>query len=695
MRASAEPPPPGALDGALLDALFLRSPYSVALYDREGRVARANAEYERHWDIRVADIPPSFSLFSDAQLIAAGVLPDILRAYEGEHTVLPPVRYDARQATGTDGRSVWTQGHCYPVRDASGAVTHVAIAHIDVSALVAAETSLQALNDELDTEREALDRIISSERAARLRSEQLQSVTSSLSGALTLDQVATVILRAGVDALGAASGSVYLLDATGTALELIAAEGLPEQVRATWASIALTDTAPAAAAAQQRHPVLLRSQEECERRYPGCPGLADVREHPVVVATPLVVGGRGLGVGVLTFQWSGTTALDDAADFAFLESLAGQATLAVERARLYHAERDAHAIAERAVDRIRRVQRLTARLNEAVTEEQIADVILQGALTAVGADAGSLAMVQRDDNDAPVQFRTLRITGFGEDLEQRYRDFPVQPGRPASDAVLERRIVLVGSASEWRTSFPMAPEDLSGMGFTAFTALPVIANDRVLAVLTFSFRNERFFDEGTQAFLATIAEQCALALERQRLHELELRQNAEHAALLETIEEAFIALDREHRVTYVNARAERMMGRALSSLRGRSLYESFPDTTGTPIDGAIRSALAQRKAAQVESFWVALGCWVDARAYPAPDGVSLVCQDISARRRAQDATGFLAEASRLLSASLDYSATLSAVADAAVPRLGDWCTVSIIEDPTSETWPPRVERVRG
>jgi PAS domain S-box-containing protein len=693
LGSSAEPPPPGALDGALLDALFLQSPYSVALYDREGRVAAANGAYERHWGIRVADMPPSLSLFSDAQLLTAGVMPSIRRAYAGEYVVLPPVRDDAQQATGADGRAVWTQGHCCPVRGASGEVTHVAIVHIDVSALVSAENALQALNDELDTEREALDRIIASERAARLRSEQLQSVTSSLSGALTLDQVGAVILQAGVDALGAASGSVYLLNAGGTALELIAAVGLPDDVRSAWASIALDETAPAAAAAQLRHPVLLRSVDECERRYPGVPGLADVSAHPVVVATPLLVDGRGLGVGVLTFQWATPSALDDAADFAFLESLAGQGTLAVERARLYHAEREAHGIAERAVDRIRRVQRLTARLNEAITLEQIADVIFEGALNAVGADAGTLAIVQRGDNDAPVLFRTLRSAGFGEALTNRYRDFPVNPGRPVSDAVLERRIVLVGSAEEWRRSFPHAPEDLSTVGFTAFMALPVIANDRVLAVLTFSFRNERLFDEGAQAFLATIAEQCALALERQRLHELELRQNAENAALLETIEEAFIALDREHRITYVNARAERMLGVALSSLRGRSLYETCPGMAGTAIDEAIRSALVQRKAAQTECFWNALGCWVDARAYPAPDGISLVCQDISARRRAQGAAAFLAEASSLLSASLDYTATLSAVADAAVPRLGDWCLMSIVEDPTSDAWPPRVARV--
>jgi PAS domain S-box-containing protein len=52
-----------------------------------------------------------------------------------------------------------------------------------------------------------------------------------------------------------------------------------------------------------------------------------------------------------------------------------------------------------------------------------------------------------------------------------------------------------------------------------------------------------------------------------------------------------------------------------------------------------------------------------------------VFQDITERKRAEDRTRFLAEASELLSSSLDYERTLAQVARLAVPRLGDWCMV--------------------
>ena len=151
---------------ALVDAIFVHAPFSVALYDRDGRVVLGNAAFERHFGVNAADVPPDFSLFTDPQLEAAGLLPLIRRAYDGEHVLLPAVRYDAAVATGGQGHTRWTQGHCYPVRDASGAVTHIAIVHADVSDRIETEGRLQSLNRELAAEREALRRVVAQLPAA-------------------------------------------------------------------------------------------------------------------------------------------------------------------------------------------------------------------------------------------------------------------------------------------------------------------------------------------------------------------------------------------------------------------------------------------------------------------------------------------------------------------------------------------------
>lgn len=72
----------------------------------------------------------------------------------------------------------------------------------------------------------------------------------------------------------------------------------------------------------------------------------------------------------------------------------------------------------------------------------------------------------------------------------------------------------------------------------------------------------------------------------------------------------------------------------------------------------------------------------------------------TAAEAAESRFRFLAEASALLGASLDYHATLKSVAELAVPRFADWCSVEIVEDGKLEqlavahTDPAKVELAR-
>src|SRR6185312_1794178 len=68
-------------------------------------------------------------------------------------------------------------------------------------------------------------------------------------------------------------------------------------------------------------------------------------------------------------------------------------------------------------------------------------------------------------------------------------------------------------------------------------------------------------------------------------------------------------------------------------------------------------------------------------------GVGIVVSDTTARaeaaewsERALERTQFLADVSAALDASLDYDATLSAVADLAVRSIADWCSIDMVED---------------
>ncbi|RYZ38308.1 MAG: response regulator [Myxococcaceae bacterium] len=56
------------------------------------------------------------------------------------------------------------------------------------------------------------------------------------------------------------------------------------------------------------------------------------------------------------------------------------------------------------------------------------------------------------------------------------------------------------------------------------------------------------------------------------------------------------------------------------------------------------------------------------------------CTDIDDQKRAAETLSFLAEASTMLTASLEMSVTLERLAALILPRLGDWCAVYLLED---------------
>jgi PAS domain S-box-containing protein len=522
------------------------------------------------------------------------------------------------------------------------------------------------------------------ERARDLTS-RLQELTVALAASSTPQEVAEVVVAQGVVATGAATGLLALR--TGGEVVVLRQKGLAEDVYREHALFPLDAPGPAAVCVRTGEAFFLETEEDVRDRFPEVAQLWTTLGTRALATVPLTVAGETIGAMSFTFTTQRTFPRESRDFFLALGRQCGQA---LERARLVEAEREARALAERAADRARRVQRLTAQLNEAVGRAQIADVILEGGLAAVGADAGSLALVHSDAEGRPEHFETIRTHGYGTEVAERYRTFPVDPGKPLSEAVLRRETVAIGTPEEWSRVFPSAAEDLDTLGFRAFVAVPASVGERTLAALSFSFREPQEFDDATRTFLSTLSEQCALALERARLHEVELHQAEWHAALLETIQDAFVALDGELRYTYVNPRAEALLDRRADELLGRRMEEVFADS---PVHDALLRTLASGVGSQVEAFSPAIGRWVEARIYPAPAGVSLVFQDITDRRRAQDASDLLAEASQLLSASLDYEATLRAVADAAVPRLGDWCAVDVVEDPAAREWPPRVQRL--
>ncbi|HEX7238838.1 MAG TPA: ATP-binding protein [Longimicrobiaceae bacterium] len=178
--------------------------------------------------------------------------------------------------------------------------------------------------------------------------------------------------------------------------------------------------------------------------------------------------------------------------------------------------------AERAADRSHRLQALAAALNEATTPEEVARACVDHGREALGADVGSLATLTADGAGFEIVY-----TSYPEGLAEKWRRFPVTPGRPLSDAVLGRAPVLLGTREEGAERYAGTLVDMDAAGVVAHAAVPVVSGGRALGGLSFGFRSERRFEPGDRTLLAILGEQAAQAMERARLFEAERRARTE------------------------------------------------------------------------------------------------------------------------------------------------------------------------
>ncbi|HEX8144609.1 MAG TPA: PAS domain S-box protein [Pyrinomonadaceae bacterium] len=195
-------------------------------------------------------------------------------------------------------------------------------------------------------------RLYRAEQQTRLAAERtsgllmrLQAVSTSLSQALTPQQVSTAVIEQGVNSLGAHAGTVVLLTNHASELEIVATVGFPQEVSERWQRFSVAQRVPIAAAVREKKPVIIESLAPWKERYPSLGPLASVTGSKALIAFPLVVEGRTIGALGLSFPQEQSFSEDD---LTFMLALAQQCAQALERARLYETEKQLRTEAETA-----------------------------------------------------------------------------------------------------------------------------------------------------------------------------------------------------------------------------------------------------------------------------------------------------------------------------------------------------------
>jgi PAS domain S-box-containing protein len=363
-----------------------------------------------------------------------------------------------------------------------------------------------------------------------------------------------------------------------------------------------------------------------------------------------------------------------------------------EREHLLHLEQAARAAAEQAAARTARLQSVTAALSEALTPAEVASVIVEHGLSSLGATGGAVVV---HNEDVAGELELIGSMGLPDAAVEKWRSFPLSTRVPTAEAVRTGRRVLVPSIDEWLGRNP--PTGLLGEldGVGAMAAVPLVVEGRAIGAIGLSFPAPRLFDEEDTAFLDALARQCAQALDRARLYEVERRarleiESSEHRyrALADSMPQIVWTARADGFIDYYNRRWYEYTGTAPGQTEGWGWQHVLhPDDAEHCLRRWSRSIVSGEEYEIEHRFRCAADGeyrWHLGRAEPLRNAMGRVVKwfgtatDIHDQKQAADRLRSLAEASALLASSLDYETTLEGLARLIVSVLADYCLIDLI-----------------
>jgi GAF domain-containing protein/CheY-like chemotaxis protein len=332
------------------------------------------------------------------------------------------------------------------------------------------------------------------------RLETLARLAQGLTATLSGDQVLERVVGAAIELLGGSIARIWLLDEDGQRLTLGASAGpvaAPEGVRVLAVGeglVGLVVTRRAAVSIPDL-PADARVRNTARLRAEGIVSAAGV---------PLMVGTRIIGALAV-----GTQARHEytAEELALLQSLANQAAIAIDNARLFFDEQTRRAYLNALLE-------INTKIGAMAPTETLLTSIAEEAARLLAVDNAGFRLLEGED---------LVLAGLAGTAAQTM----IRP-RLRMDESLSGRVMTSGQ------SLVLDLDDAGGMvaehvaadrrlGYTKFLGVPLKVADRTMGVLT--FRARRPFTPRDQELAEAFAGQAAVALEHSRLYR-EARQQA-------------------------------------------------------------------------------------------------------------------------------------------------------------------------
>ena len=362
-------------------------------------------------------------------------------------------------------------------------------------------------------------------------------IASLLGEPLSLAETYDAAAQAAAEALGGEFSAALVRSPAG--LGLVGGHALPEAVRSLELPRALD------AAALEGH-LLAASRISDDDRFD-----ERWRDAPFAALLAIPVGGETPGLVLVFFVEERDFARDD---LELAHQVAAAATGALDRSRLFEAERTARSLSQQ-------LARTGSLLATELDPGAVLEAVVSEAVNLLDADAAALAALEGEE---------LVITAAsGDGAEQALGARSPATGWVAGDVAQSRAPV---AHEDTASNEGLAESDaLLSLGHRAYLGVPLTGRDGALVgvLSVYSLQPRLWREDETQA-LAALAANGSIALSNAELYQHVAVEREQSVAILANIADGIVAVDRDGNVVLWNRAAEEITGVPAAEAVGRT-----------------------------------------------------------------------------------------------------------------------------
>ncbi len=242
------------------------------------------------------------------------------------------------------------------------------------------------------------------------------------------------------------------------------------------------------------------------------------------------VRSRGQLFGAISFFTAESGRYYQQTDLALAEDIARRAAIAIDNARLYQET-------ERSVNRTVLLQKITAAFSEALTPQQVTDVVVNQGIAALEATGGSVVLL----TEGNTTLKVVQAIGYPQTLINTWTSFPITAPNQIAETVRTGQPIFLENLAAMIARYPDLADVVTVIANNAWASIPLIVEGKVIGALGLSFATGQIFNEEDRGFMMTLGQQCAQAIARAQLYEAEKTARAQ-AETANRIKDEFLAV---------------------------------------------------------------------------------------------------------------------------------------------------------